>query len=112
MIDLAYDMIGRLGAEGKLTAQQVESARVFQERRALYVAELEVPGFKSCLAGGSGGYDGSDGNPEAVQAYNVMVERIGRISTACLVIECGKLTEQRPASLDALRNALNVLGEG
>ncbi len=110
LIDMAEDMIGRLAQERKLTPPQVDAARLFQQLRADYVAELDVTGFKSCLAGGSGGYDSGDGNPEAKRAYEALQEKIGRVKVACLVVECEKAGDQHPWSLDVLRTALDAVG--
>lgn len=110
MLDLASDMIGRLGVEGKLTGQQVEAAHVFQQARALFVAELAVPGYKSCLAGGSGGHDSGDGNAEHIRAYRSIENRVGRIVMATLCHECDRLDGEKPRNLAVLKNALNVMG--
>lgn len=112
MVDLASDMIGRLYVEKRLTAQQVESARAFQDIYAPYQAELGLAGFKSCLAGGSGGHDDGDGNPEAFKAFYAMRDRVGATVTACLSIETAKLADEKPRDLDVLRNALNRMGAG
>lgn len=108
--DMAHDMIGRLATEGKLNSQQVESARVFQETRAAYVAELGVSGFKSCLAGGSGGYDAGDGNPEAIRAYRKIENAVGPKHIWMLRQECDKLANDRPWSLTGLQAALDAMG--
>ena len=68
-VDLACDMAGALYQARKISQQQLEAARSFQEVRAAYVAELGVAGYRSCLAGGVGGHDDSDGNPEVFRAY-------------------------------------------
>ena len=112
MQDKASDMIGRLAAEGKLTAQQAESARVFQEARAAYVAELGTTGYRSCLAGGTGGTDSGDGNPEAIRAYRRIENAIGHIKAGILRVECDKLADEHPRNLEVLRNALNCMGWG
>jgi hypothetical protein len=108
--DMAHDMIGRLATEGKLTSQQVESARVFQETRAAYVAELGINGFKSCLAGGSGGYDAGDGNPESIRAYSKIENAVGPKHIWMLRQECDKLASDKPWSIAGLRDALDAMG--
>ena len=108
--DMAHDMIGRLSTEGKLNSQQVESARVFQETRAAYVAELGTVGYRSCLAGGSGGYDSGDGNPEAIRAYRKIENAVGPKHIWMLRQECDKLANDRPWSIDGLREALDAMG--
>ena len=110
MQDMASDMIGRLSTEGNLTSQQVESARVFQERRAAYVQELGTVGYRSCLAGGSGGHDSGDGNPEAVSAYRSIENRVGQKHLWMLRQECEKLANDRPWSLAGLQAALDAMG--
>ena len=112
MVDTATDMIGELHAAKKLTSQHVEAARVFQELRSSYEAELAVPGYKSCLAGGSGGYDDGEGNPEVMRAYREMERRVGRIVMACLTVETAKLAGEKPRDLQVLINSLNVVGQG
>ena len=110
MQDMAEDLIGRLSTEGKLTSQQVESARVFQERRAAYVQELGTVGYRSCLAGGSGGHDSGDGNPEAVSAYRSIENRVGQKHLWMLRQECEKLANDKPWSLAGLQAALDAMG--
>ena len=110
MQDTAEDLIGRLSTEGKLTSQQVESARVFQERREAYKAELDLAGFRSCLAGGSGGYDSGDGNPEATRAYREIENRVGQKHLWMLRQECDKTADDRPWSLTGLQAALDAMG--
>lgn len=112
MVDLASDMIGRLFIEKKITAQQLESARAFQDVYEPYKAELGLGGFKSCLAGGSGGHDDGDGNPEAFKAYYAMRDKVGAVVTACLSIETAKLADEQPRDLAGLRNSLNRMGAG
>lgn len=110
VVNLAQDMIGRLGHENKITGRQVDAARQWQELYAGYVAELGTRGFNSCLADSQSGYDASDGNPAAVRAYNAMCNRIGRIKVATLRIECDKGREDRPNDLNVLRAALDAVG--
>lgn len=110
-VDVASDMIGRLGYEGKLNGTQVEAARTFQELRAGYVAELGVPGYGSCLDVEPSGHDSGDGNVQAVRTYEAMSDRIGRIKTAILCDECDKGPDQQPDNLEVLRNALNVVAQ-
>lgn len=110
IVDLASDMIGELYQGRQITTAQEQAARTFQEVRAAWVAELDLAGFKSCLAGGVGGYDGGDGNPEAKAAYQAIERRIGMVKTAILEIECAKLAGAKPNDLIALRRALDVMG--
>lgn len=109
--DMASDLIGRLGVEGKLTGQQVEAARTFQEIHAAYNAELGTVGYRSCLAGGSGGYDNGDGNPEAVRAYNRMANHVGPKHLWLLRQDCAKGPDDRSWSIEGLRAALDAMGE-
>ena len=110
IVDLASDMIGELYQGRQITTAQEQAARTFQEVRAAWLAELDLAGFKSCLAGGVGGYDGGDGNPEAKAAYQAIERRIGMVKTAILEIECAKLAGAKPNCLIALRRALDVMG--
>lgn len=109
MLDIASDMIGRLGVEGHLTGQQVEAARVFQEARAGYLAEIGTRGYGSCLADNQTGYDAGDGNIGVYRAYKALENRIGAIRTGILAHEVDKLEHERPRNLEVLRNALNCI---
>jgi hypothetical protein len=108
-VNIAPDMIAVLRNAGKLTEAQTEAARDFQAVYADWVAELGCQGTVSCLVERTGGFDGSDGNINAVRAYNRIRDRIGRVKTALLCYETAKGPDQRPRSLDALRNALDCM---
>lgn len=110
VINLAEDMIGRLGVDGKLTPQQVGAARQWQEVWHRYRAELPTQGYVSCLVERTGGYDDSDGDIWAIQAYRAMCDRIGRVNVATLKLECDKGRGEAPGNLDVLRNALDCVG--
>lgn len=106
--DLAEDMIGRLYIERALTYAQFEAARSFQALVRAFQDELGVSGYRSCLADGGGGYDGSDGKPEVVAAYRAMQRRIGAVRFYFLRSECDKGPERHPGNLAALRVALDA----
>lgn len=108
--DIACDLIGRLAVDGLLTGQQVEAARLFQEIHAAYVAELGTVGYRSCIAGGSGGYDAGDGNPEAIRAYNRMAATVGPKHLWILRQDCAKGPDDRSWSIEGLRSALDAMG--
>lgn len=109
LVDLSCDLIGRLYHEGKLTSSQHEAARTFQELRAGYLQELGAKGFKSCLGGGVGGYDASDGNVAAVVAYRSMERHIGKAHTSTLIWDLEQIYGQ-PRDLAKLRAALDAVG--
>jgi len=109
MVDLASDMIGALYEARKISISQEQAARVFQQLRDAYVAEFDLSGFKSCLAGGVSGHDDSDGNPEAKKAYEDLEKRIGMVKTAILEIECAKGPDRKPNDLIALHRALDAV---
>lgn len=109
MVDLAPDMIGRLLADQRITRQQEQAARLFQELRAGFEAELGVPGYGSCLNDSRAGYDATDGNAEAIAAWRRMEVRIGRVKSALLQHETAKGADQQPNDLGALRNALDCV---
>ena len=102
-VDLTADLIGELYHAGKLNPSQEQAARLFQELRAAYLAELGTSGYGSCLADNQQGYDGSDGNPAVIAEYRALERKIGRIKTACLVL----MTEGKRVDLTALRRALD-----
>jgi len=77
-VDLAEDLAGTLFHARQISDRQLEAARQFQEIRAAYIAEFAVPGYKSCLAGGVGGHDEGDGNPEAFRAYRKITKPLNR----------------------------------
>ena len=112
MTDEASDMIGRLLIEGKLSISQEQAARRFQEAHTAYQASIGLSGYKSCLAGGSGAYDSSDGDPAAEAAYRNIRNRIGAIRSARLQVEVAKLAHERPMDLGYLKGCLDMLGGG
>lgn len=112
MVDLASDMIGALYQGRKITNTQEQAARLFQELRAGYLAEIGTRGYRSCLADNQSGFDGGDGNVEVVQAYRSLEGRIGRVCVTALVLEVDKRPDQRPHDLGVLKNALNVVARG
>lgn len=110
--DAAVDMIGKLFAMNRITYAQYEAARTFQAIVAAFQQELGVSGYRSCLADHTGGYDGSDGNPEVIAAYRAMQRRIGVTRFLLLRTECDKGPDQKPGNLDVLRKALDAfIGE-
>lgn len=109
VVDLAPDMIGRLYQTNRINTSQEQAARLFQELRADYVAELGTVGYKSCLSGGVQGWDESDGDPEVIARYRSLERRIGRVKTAVLLMECDKGPSDKPGDLDVLRTALNCV---
>ena len=108
MIDLAADMIGALLSAGRITRQQEEAARLFQDLRLGYVAELGVAGYGSCF-NVVGGHDSGDGSVEAIEAWRRMENRIGRVKSALLQHETAKGAECEPNDLGALRCALDCV---
>lgn len=109
MVDLAPDLIGVLYQTKRITSAQEQAARMFQELRAGYVAELGTKGYGSCLADNQSGYDDSDGNPEAIAAYRSLERRLGRINIALLQVECEKGPDAKPWDVIALRTVLDMV---
>lgn len=109
VVNLASDMIGRLRCEGAITHEQEQAARLFQELRADFLAELGTRGYGSCLDPATGGYDGSDGDPQAMEAYRRMERRVGGSMMAVLSAECDKGAQQRPHMIGLLRAALTAV---
>lgn len=108
LVDLSSDLIGRLYAERKITSSQHEAARRFQEVRDAFMLELGTVGYRSCLAGGCGGYDSGDGDVSVAQAYRALSERLGP-HLRVMVDNCHKLGDERATDLEALIKALDVL---
>ena len=109
MMDLAPDMIGRLYATRQITSAQHDAARLFSEILDAWLVELALPGYRSCLAGGSGGYDGGDGNPEAARAHDRMKSKLGSVCYLYIRSELEKPADREPASLKMLRLALDKI---
>ena len=107
MVDVASDMIGRLYERGQLTASQEQSARTFQDLWAAYRSELGVSEYRSCLAGGVGAHDESDGRPEVYAAWYSLCDKIGRVSVAVIKMNVERQAGERPINLDALKSALD-----
>lgn len=108
LVDLASDMVGRLYATKQITSAQHDAARMFQELRQGYLKELGARGFKSCLAGGVGGYDATDGDVAAVRAYRSMERKIGSAHCAVLMFDLEQINGT-PRSIDRLRLALDAI---
>ena len=106
-VDLTADMIGIMYEHKMISTSQEQAARLFQELRAAYLAELGTSGYGSCLADNQQGYDGSDGNPAVIAEYRALERKIGRIKTACLVL----MTEGKRVDLTALRRALDAVAK-
>lgn len=109
LVDLSSDLIGRLYEGGELSSSQHEAARRFQEVRDAFVAELGAVGYRSCLAGGSGGHDSGDGNPEIIRQYRAVSDRLGRAHMRTLVDNVHKLSDERVTDLGRLKAALDLL---
>lgn len=109
VVDLASDLIGALYQARQISTSQEQAARTFQKLRDDYLREIGTKGFTSCLADNSGGYDNGDGDPTVIAAYRGLVDRIGRVKTASLIVECDKGPEQAVSSLVALRRALDAV---
>jgi len=111
MVDVASDMIGRLYERGQLTASQEQSARTFHELWAAYRSELGVSEYRSCLAGGVGAHDESDGRPEVYAAWYSLCDKIGRVSVAAIKMNVERQAGERPINLPALKSALDRVAE-
>jgi hypothetical protein len=107
-IDRAVDMIGLLFATGQIDYAQHAAARQFQEILESWLAELSLVGFRSCLAGGVGGYDNSDGDPAAARAHDAMMRRLGSVRYWYLRSEIDKGPDGRMPDLAILRRALDA----
>ncbi len=106
IVALDSDMVGQLHCKKQITDAQEQAARSYQETYVAYFAELpEIVGFKSCLAGGSGGHDESDGDPAIFRAMRKMERRVGMIGSAELFRVC--ISGDRPSNIQILRNALD-----
>jgi len=107
MVDTQSDMIGRLYEQGQLTASQEQSARTFHELWAAYRSELGVSEYRSCLAGGVGAHDESDGRPEVYAAWYGLCDKIGRVSVAAIKMHVERGADEKPINLPALKSALD-----
>lgn len=106
IIDLAHDRVGLLHCEKQITDAQEQTARAYQELHARYMDELpEVSGYKSCLAGGSGGYDAGDGNAAVIAEYRRICRKAGMIGERELYNVC--VMGDRPRNIMILRRALD-----
>jgi len=110
-VDMASDMAGSLFHRREITEQQLEAARAFQEVRAAYVAELGVAGYKSCLAGGVGGHDEGDGNPEVFKAYRHITRKLSKPQIRVLEVGLDMPPEQVGSlTVWKLRDAIDAIG--
>lgn len=109
MVDLASDMIGALYASRQITSGQHDAARLFQAVLDDYLSEFGVPGYRSCLAGGVGGQDNSDGDVEAFKRHRAMQHKLGATRYLYLRSELAKGADRKPASVEMLRRALDAI---
>jgi hypothetical protein len=108
-VDMASDMIGVLYVGRQISSQQEQAARLYQELRAAYLAELpDVRGYKSCLAGSVPGYDDTDGNPEVIAAFRSLEKRLTMPQRREMLIVCDM--DERPRNIETLRAALDAIG--
>ncbi len=108
VVDIAHDMIGRLHCEKRITGAQEQAARSYQETCAAYLAEMpDIGGYKSCLNGGTGGHDDSDGDPAIFAAMRSLERRVGIIGSAELYRVC--IAGDHPRNIKILRNALDAV---
>ena len=106
--DLAHDVVGQLHCAKQITDRQEQAARSYQELRARFLEELpEVTGYKSCLAGGSGGYDASDGNAATIRDIRALERSVGMIGSSELHHVCAM--DNPPRNLSILRQALDAV---
>jgi hypothetical protein len=108
-IDLACDYIGKLYAMKLIEYHHHEAARLFQGIVAAFQADLPIGGYRSCLAEGFGGYDGGDGNPEAVRDYERMKRKLGAVRFVYLRNETAKPADARVRDVDVLKRALDAV---
>jgi len=107
-VDMASDMIGVLYVGRQISSQQEQAARLYQELRAAYLAELpDVRGYKSCLAGSVPGYDDTDGNAEVIAAFRSLEKRLTQPMRREMLIVCGM--DERPRNIETLRAALDAI---
>ncbi len=108
IVDMAHDMVGRLHCDRKITDAQEQAARSYQETCAAYLAEMpDIGGYKSCLSGGTGGHDESDGDPTVFAAMRGIERRVGIIGSAELYRVC--ISGDRPRNIQILRGALDAV---
>ena len=112
MVDLASDMIGQLYQSKQISTAQEQAARTFQELWAAYRSEIGAAEYRSCLAGGVGAHDDSDGNPAVCAAWNSLCNRIGRVSVAAIKMNVERQAGEKAINLPALKSALDRVAEG
>ena len=108
-VDLASDMFGAMYQAREITQQQLEAARAFQEVRAAFVAELGVSSYRSCLAGGVGGHDDGEGNPDVFKEYRRMTRGLSRAQVRHLEIASEMTAQDKLFSLPVIRDALEAI---
>lgn len=108
-INTAPDLIGVLFRQNRISAAEEQAARHFQQVRAGYIAEIGISGYRSCLDQSRGGYDGTDGDPAAVAAYDALRKLLGPRHCAFVAQEVDKLAHQRTDNLLRLRAALRKI---
>ena len=109
-VDTASDMAGVLYHKREINQAQLEAARAFQEVRAAYVAEIGTVGYKSCLAGGFGGHDESDGNPEVFKAYRHFTQSLAKQQLRALEVGLDMSPDEAGSLIVwKIRNALEAL---
>lgn len=108
--DIAEDMVGLLYYRQQISSKHEQAARLFQQVRAAYLAELpEVSGYKSCLAGTVPGFDDGDGDADVIERYRSMERAAGLHGRRELLWVCDD--NQRPRNVELLRWALEAVAD-
>jgi hypothetical protein len=104
-------MIGLLHQRGEISDAEEQAARVFQELRGDYLAELQTRGFGSCLADNMAGHNSDDGRAEVIRAYRQIEKAAGFTAIAHLSGEVFKTSDEKPHLIGLTRFALKAIAE-
>lgn len=108
---IRLDMIGLMHERGFLTDAEEQAARIFQQLRAEYLAELGTRGFGSCLADNMRGHKSDDGRAEIIIEYRYIETKVGYSVISHLAGEVFKTADEKPHQPGQTKYALQRISE-
>lgn len=106
-VDEAHDIIAAMHRARLLTDTQEQAARDWQALKMAVRAELGINQGRSCLDISPAGHDDTDGNPEVMQRWREVEERLGWVKTGAL--DWTVIFGRKPGNLALLQDALDAL---
>lgn len=105
------DLIGLLHQRGQITDAEEQAARIYQQLRMEYLAELQTRGFGSCLADNMAGHKSDEGRAGIIREYRYIEQKVGYSAISHLAGEVFKTSDEKPHLIGLTKEALRRIAE-